>query len=76
VLGSITNRVLFQTIRAHRKKTTGDYEFFEIDLAVGRWSVQQLARQIASMHVRDRERLAREMARIEREVAAIKEPET
>jgi hypothetical protein len=63
-------------LRAHRKKRTGDYEFFEIDLSVGRWLVQQLGRQIATMHARDRERLAREAARIDREIQAIQQPET
>lgn len=63
-------------VNAHRKKKTGDHEFFEIELKVGRWTVQQFARQIATMHERDRVRLARETARIEREIAAIKEPET
>lgn len=62
-------------VRAHRKKKTGDYEFYSIELAIGRWTVQQLARQIATMHERDRARLAKEAARIEREIEAIKQPE-
>lgn len=61
---------------AHRRMKTGDYEFFSIDLSIGRWTVQQLARQIATMHERDRARLAKETARIYREIAAIEEPET
>jgi hypothetical protein len=36
-------------VRAHRKRRAGDYEFFSIDLSVGRWTVQQLARQIAAI---------------------------
>lgn len=65
---------LHMKLNAHRRKKTGDYEFFEITLDVGRWSIQQLARQIASMHERDRARLAKETARIEHEIAAIKQP--
>jgi hypothetical protein len=61
---------------AHRKKASGGYEFFEIELDVGRYVIQRLARQIATMHERDRARLAREMARIEKEIDAIKQPET
>lgn len=63
-------------LSAHRKKKNGDYEFFEMDIELGRWVVQRLARQIATMHVRDRERLTRETARIEKEIDAIKQPET
>lgn len=62
-------------LTAHRKKKSGAYEFFEIDLDVGRWTVKRLMKQIATMHVRDRERLQKERQRIDTEVEAIKQPE-
>ena len=63
-------------LKAHRKKANGSYEFFEIELDVGRYVIQRLARQIATMHERDRARLSRELGRIEKEIEAIKQPET
>jgi predicted nuclease of restriction endonuclease-like (RecB) superfamily len=63
-------------VRAFRVNKAKRYEVYEIELDVGRWTIQQFARQIATMHERDRERLRRETARIERELEAIKQPET
>lgn len=63
------------TLTAHRKKKSGSYDFYAIELDVDRYAVKRLAQQIATMHVRDRKRLENELARIEREVEAIKQPE-
>jgi hypothetical protein len=62
--------------RAHRFNKIGRVERYDLQLSVGRYVIQRLARQIATMHERDRARLAREMQRIEAEVAAITQPNT
>lgn len=64
------------TINAHRQKRSGEYEYFELRLKCCRWSIQRIARQIATMHERDRERLRQELRRIELEAEAIKQPDS
>ena len=63
-------------LTAHRMNKRKVYERYELEINVGRWSIRQLARQIATMHARDRERIQKELARIEDEVSSIKQPET
>lgn len=63
-------------LRCNRKKKSGDYEFYSLELVMQRYTVHRIARAIATMHVRDRERLALELDRIESEVQAIKQPES
>lgn len=62
--------------RTHRVNKVGNYELYDLELSVDRYVIQYLARQIATMHERDRQRLANELARIQREVDAIKQPDT
>lgn len=62
--------------RAHRRKKTGTYDFYDVELKLERWFIQRLARQIAAMHVRDRKRLKGELERIDLEIDAIKQPDT
>lgn len=61
--------------RGHRKNKLGNYEWYGIEIEVSRWIVQHLLRQVATMHERDRVRLANETARIEHEINAVKQPE-
>lgn len=65
---------LMLTMRAFRKQKTGNYEHYTLAIELPRFLIKSLAQQIASMHVRDRERLEAEAARIEREINAISEP--
>jgi hypothetical protein len=69
------NELTFTT-RGHRRNKLGNREEYELKLKVPRWTLQRLARQIATMHERDRARLSRELRRIEMECEAIKQPET
>lgn len=55
----------------YRKKKTGAYEYFDLDLVLDRWIVNRLMDQIAAMHERDRERLRTEARRIDLEIAAV-----
>lgn len=60
-------------VSAHRKMRSGDYDFYELQLKACRYSVTSLLQQLRAMHVRDRERLAREESRIKGEVRALTE---
>lgn len=66
---------LVLSVRGYRINKLKKYEQYDIELKVNRWTIQQLARQIATMHERDRQRLARETARIQKEIDAIQQPE-
>lgn len=61
--------------RGHRKNKLGNYEWYDIEIEVSRWIVQRLLRQVATMHERDRVRLANDTARIAHEIDAVKQPE-
>ncbi len=63
------------SLEGHRINKAGNIENYKIQSKIGRFHIQRLARQIATMHERDRERLARELRRIEFEVQAIQQPE-
>jgi hypothetical protein len=64
------------SFRAFRRKKTGAEEPYDVKLQLCRWQVRSFIEEVAKMHVRDRERLANEARRIEREINAIKEPVT
>jgi len=55
-------------VRGHRKNAAGNYEHYTLELTACRHSVRMILAELRKMHVRDRERLAREATRIEREV--------
>lgn len=60
--------------RGSRVNKLGRYESYDLCLKIDRWAIHRLARAIATMHVRDRARLDKELKRIELETAAIKQP--
>ncbi len=62
------------SLEGHRINNAGNIENYKIQAKMSRFHIQRLARQIATMHERDRERLARELQLIEVEVAAITQP--
>lgn len=51
-----------------RQKESGNYERTVVKVKMGRWSISRLIDQLRKLHIRDRERLANEQDRIEREV--------
>jgi hypothetical protein len=57
---------------ACRETKAGTQERYTIELKSCRWVVGQLLSKLKEMHVRDRERIQAELARIEREVNALK----
>lgn len=63
-------------LEGHRMNKAGNVEMYEIEAPLPRRHIQTLARQIATMHARDRQRLERELRRIELEQQAITQPET
>ena len=63
------------SLSGNRLNKAGNLERYVIQFDMGIWHILQLARQIATMHVRDRRRLEIEMRRIEVEKKAIHEPE-
>jgi len=54
-----------------RQKETGNYERTVVKVKLGRWAISRLIDQLRQLHIRDRDRLANEAARIEREVARL-----
>jgi hypothetical protein len=60
---------------ASRKTRTGQYVGYDVQLELGRFQIQKLLRQVATMHRRDRRRLERELSRIDSERNAIDQPE-
>ncbi len=62
-------------LEGHRVNKAGNIEEYKLEAKMGRHHIQRLARQIASMHARDRQRLDRELRRIEIEQQAITQPE-
>lgn len=59
-------------LRAGRKNKAGRYEHYELKLKVCRYGVKQILTGLRDMHVRDRERIAREQQRIQNEIDALK----
>lgn len=55
-------------VNGHRALKSGRVERYQIVFQACRFSVAQLQREIRKMHIRDRERLAMEAKRIEREI--------
>lgn len=70
-----TGNDLALKLEGHRINKAGNFEQYEIEAPMGRHCIQSLARQIATMHARDRQRLERELRRIELEQQAITQPE-
>ena len=62
-------------LEGHRVNKAGNIEEYKIEAGIGRHHIQRLARQIATMHERDRKRLERELKRIELEQQAITQPD-
>jgi hypothetical protein len=54
-------------LSGHRLLKSGRYQCYDLELKACRYSVRQVLAQLRKMHLRDRERLERETARIERE---------
>jgi hypothetical protein len=61
-------------ISAGRDTKAGTTERYELTLECCRWSVTQLLDGLKLMHVRDRERIQRELARIDQEANALRGP--
>jgi hypothetical protein len=59
-------------LRTSRTTKAGTHIFYTISLNVCRWGVKTLLVGLRDMHVRDRERIQRELARIDNEVNALK----
>jgi hypothetical protein len=59
-------------LRGYRTTKAGTAEVYDLSLKCCRYSVKQLLEGLKDMHVRDRERIQRELGRIEREVNALK----
>lgn len=51
-----------------RRKESGNYERTIVKVNISRWAISRLMDQIRQMHIRDRERLKNESARIDREI--------
>ena len=58
----------------YRETKAGTPERYELKLKAYRCAAQTLLREMRKMHARDRERLARETARIEQEIQTLTEP--
>lgn len=54
-----------------RQKKSGAYERTVVKVKMSRWAISRLLDQVRQLHIRDRERLANEQARIVREVARL-----
>lgn len=67
---------LTMRIEGHRTNKAGNIEEYKIEAKLSRHHIQRLAREIATMHQRDRQRLQRELNRIELEQQAITQPES
>lgn len=55
-------------VRGSRKTKSGVWHEYELELTTCRGAVTRLLREIKSMHVRDRARIAHELDRITREL--------
>ena len=64
------DKITFE-VRGYRDLKSGSTEYLRIDLASCRWSVKHLLAELKSMHARDRERIAAELARIDNETKAL-----
>jgi hypothetical protein len=54
-----------------RMKESGNYERTAVKVKMSRWAISRLIDEVRKLHIRDRERLANEQARIVREVARL-----
>lgn len=54
-----------------RTKESGNYERTVVKVKMSRWAISRLMDQVRQLHIRDRQRLANEAARIEREIARL-----
>ncbi len=61
------DRIVFK-LTASRTTKGGTYEHYSLEIESCRHTVTQLLSAIRKMHQRDRDRLAREQARIDREI--------
>jgi hypothetical protein len=61
------------TLKARGFRTTkaGTPERYELEIAMCRYGVKQFLAKVKEMHVRDRERINRELARIGNEISAL-----
>lgn len=59
-------------LRGQRTTKAGTTEFYEIELKVCRWGIKNLLTKLREMHVRDRERIQSELARIDQEANTLK----
>lgn len=55
-------------VNAWRENKAGKHESYALELKACRYSARILLRELRKMHVRDRERIASEQARIDREI--------
>jgi hypothetical protein len=58
-------------VRGWRTTKTGRHVSYDLELTGCRHSIRQMLAEIRKMHLRDRERLAQEQARIVRETAEL-----
>jgi hypothetical protein len=54
-----------------RTKESGNYERTVVKVKMSRWAIARLMDEVRRLHIRDRDRLKNETARIEREVARL-----
>jgi hypothetical protein len=54
-----------------RQKESGNYEKTVVKVKLHRYAISRLIDELRRLHIRDRERLANEQARIEREVTRL-----
>ncbi len=58
--------------RAWRTTKAGTRELYNLEIALCRYGVKQFLGKLKEMHARDRERIHRELARIESEINALR----
>jgi hypothetical protein len=59
-------------LKAERKTRTGTPERYQLTLKVCRYGLREFLGGVKQMHIRDRERINSELARIEREINALR----